>query len=119
MQRPVLRAPSVNPGRNQLIQGMEVAIADFFLHQPLGFRVEIHCHTFNLTLLYAISVNRITLSKISPSPTNRNATRITADSRIGSIPNHCVVRSYRLISSETRFTAVKAFDGAANIHAPA
>src|ERR1035441_1848111 len=27
---------------------MEVAVSDFFLHQLLGFRFELHCHTFKL-----------------------------------------------------------------------
>ncbi len=29
---------------------MKVTALDFFLHQSLGFRIELHCHTFNLAL---------------------------------------------------------------------
>src|SRR5580704_269795 len=43
--------PGVHTFFNQFVHRMKVTAPDFFLHKSFGFRVELHCHPFNLSLI--------------------------------------------------------------------
>ena len=44
----MLFAPGVDALHDQFVYRMKVPASDFFLHQLLGFRFELPCHTSNL-----------------------------------------------------------------------